>query len=36
MKVATSSGISKTIHHNDSHLLLLGKRKSQSFQIFCE
>ena len=32
MKMASSSGMSETTHHNGSHLLLLGKRKLQSFQ----
>ena len=32
MKMASSSGMSETAHHNGSHLLLLGKRKLQSFQ----
>ena len=32
MKVTSSSGISKTIHHNGGHLLLT-KRKLLSFEI---
>ena len=32
MKMASSSGMSETTHHDGSHLLLLGKRKLESFQ----
>ena len=36
MKITGSSGIYKTINHNDSYLLLLGKRILQSFEISFE
>ena len=37
MKAASSSGISKTIYHNGSYLLLFGKTKlTQSFLIAYE
>ena len=36
MKVTGSCGTSDTIHHNDSHLLLLGKRKLKRSKISCE
>ena len=36
MKVTSSSGISKTVHHIVCHLLLFGVRKLQSFEISCE
>ena len=32
-KKYNSSGIHKTRYHNDSYLLLLGKKKQQSFEI---
>ena len=32
-KKYNSSGIHKTGYHNDSYLLLLGKKKQQSFEI---
>ena len=35
MNVTSSSGISKTIHHNGGHLLLT-KRKLLSFEISCK
>ena len=33
MKVISSSGIFKTIYHNDKYLLLFRKRKLQTFEI---
>ena len=36
LKVTSSPGILKTIHHNGSYLLFLGKRKLQNFQTLCE
>ena len=36
MKTTNSSGIVETIYHNGSYLLLLGKRKLQSFEISWE
>ena len=32
-KKYNSSGIHETRYHNDSYLLLLGKKKQQSFEI---
>ena len=36
IKVTSSFGIFKVICHNGSYLLLLGKRKLQSFEISCK
>ena len=36
IKVNSSSGISKTLYHNGSYLLLLGKKILQIFEISCE
>ena len=36
IKITGNSEIYKTIYHNSSYLLLLGKKKLQSFEISCE
>ena len=36
MKVTSSCGIFKTTYHNDSYLLLFGKRKLEGFNISWE
>ena len=36
MKITSSSGICETIYHNDSYLLLFGKRILQGFEILWE
>ena len=33
MKITSSSGIYKTVHHNGSYVLLFGKKKLLSFEI---
>ena len=36
MKLTSSSRIFKTVYFNNSSLLLFGKPKLQSFEIWCE